>query len=197
MTGDFPLLQRLILLPVLHCLTACVSTPKPVAHAPDTTPRWTMNQDAYDAARPRNVHIEINLADKTARLLDHTDCILITMDCSPGIAEHPTPAGSFRVKEKLPVKHSNLYGQFVDAKTGDVVVPRTWEHTGPRPPGTVYRGIAMPFWLRLTDGGVGMHVGGFDRGVSTSHGCIRCLEDPQRLIYEKVTVGTAVTITPP
>jgi hypothetical protein len=30
--------------------------------------------------------------------------------------------------------------------------------------GAEYLGIARPFWLRLTDDGVGVHVGGFERG---------------------------------
>lgn len=182
--------------PLLMCLAfvACASTPKQVVA--DVTPRWTVNQAAYDATSPRDVSIQISLAEKYARLLNREGCVLVEMDCSPGVPDHPTPTGKFRVREKLPVKPSNLYGQFVDAKTGEVIVPRSWEHKGPRPEGTVYRGIAMPWWLRLTDGGVGMHVGGFDRGVPTSHGCIRCPEEPQQLIYEKAKIGTSVSITP-
>lgn len=176
-------------------LCACVSTPKPAT--PDTHPCWTVNRTAYESTPPRDVSIEVFLSDNTARLLDKTGAVLVEMDCSPGIPEHPTPAGKFRITEKLPIKHSNLYGQYVDATTGEVAVPRTWEHTGPQPHGTVYRGIAMPYWLRLTNDGVGMHVGGFPRGVRTSHGCIRCPDEPQRLIYGKVLVGTAVTIHAP
>ncbi len=44
----------------------------------------------------------------------------------------------------------------------------------PKPEGAEYLGIARPYWLRLTDDGVGVHVGGFERGHCTSHGCIRC-----------------------
>ncbi|MCX6855431.1 MAG: L,D-transpeptidase [Verrucomicrobia bacterium] len=52
----------------------------------------------------------------------------------------------------------------------------------------------MPWWIRLTDDGVGIHVGGFERGQPTSHGCIRCLEEAQKLFYDKTKIGTPVCI---
>jgi lipoprotein-anchoring transpeptidase ErfK/SrfK len=173
------------------CLGACVSPRKP---APDINPRWSVNREAYDAAKPRDVRVEISIEDRAARLLDKAGTVLVEMDCSLGGEAHPTPVGKFRVTEKMLNKDSNLYGQYVNPVTGEVIVPRTWEHKGPRPPGTVYRGISMPYWMRLTSYGIGMHVGGFARGICTSHGCIRCPEEPQRLIYEKAPIGMPVRI---
>ena len=172
--------------------SACSTTPKPQP-APDA-PRWSVNRPAYDAAKPCDVRVEISLAKMEARLLDKAGATLVEMDCSPGVPEHPSPVGKFRVMEKKAEKRSNLYGQYVDKTTGEVVVARAWEHKGPPPPNTELLGIMMPFWMRLTDWGVGMHVGGFHRGVSTSHGCIRCMEEPQRLFFEKVPVGGEVSI---
>ena len=83
---------------------------------------------------------------------------------------------------------------FFTPDTREVVVARAWEHKGPRPDGTVYQGIAMPFWLRVTADGVGIHVGGFSRGQPSSHGCVRCPEEPQRFFWEKCRVGTPVRI---
>lgn len=140
------------------------------------------------------MRIDISLASCTAQLLGGAGTVLAEMDVSPGLPGYETPTGGYYVREKLPLKRSNLYGQYVNAETREVVVARAWEHKGPRPEGTVYQGIAMPYWLRVTDGGVGMHVGGFNRGKPSSHGCIRCPEEPQRVFWDKSRVGTPLYI---
>jgi hypothetical protein len=52
----------------------------------------------------------------------------------------------------------------------------------------------MPLWMRLTADGVGMHVGGFERGQPSSKGCIRCPEEGQRFFYQRCRVGTPVRV---
>jgi hypothetical protein len=143
---------------------------------------------------PQPVRVDISLSSMTAQLLQGEGTLLAEMDVSTGEAGHRTPKGNFRVTEKMPLKRSNLYGQYVKKDTREVVVARHWEHKGPKPAGTVYQGIAMPYWMRLTAGGVGMHVGQFSRGVTTSKGCIRCPEDGQVFFYEHCRVGTPVRI---
>ena len=128
---------------------------------------------------PQPVRVDISLSSMTAQLLQGDGTLLAEMDVSTGEAGHRTPKGNFRVTEKMLLKRSNLYGQYVKKDTREVVVARHWEHKGPKPAGTVYQGIAMPYWMRLTAGGVGMHVGQFSRGVTTSKGCIRCPEAGQ------------------
>jgi len=140
------------------------------------------------------VKVDVSLATKTAQLLTPGGALLAEMDISPGMTGHETPRGTFRVMEKLPLKRSNLYGQYVKPGTGEVVVAKHWEYQGPRPSGTVYQGIAMPCWMRLTSDGVGMHVGGFERGRPSSKGCIRCPEEGQRYFYQHCRVGTPVRI---
>jgi len=157
-------------------------------------PRWHIDEERCAAAKPGKVRMDISLASHTAQLLDENSAVLVEMDVSPGLPGHETPVGEFSVKEKLPLKRSNLYGQYVRTDTGEVVVMRAWEHDGPKPAGTKYLGIAMPFWLRLTDDGVGVHVGGFERGKCTSHGCVRCPEEPQKKCWELCKVGTRVTV---
>ncbi len=185
---------RFLLLPVaLSFLSACTSVPTtPVAVEDTTSARWKINESA--PAESGQVRIDISLASSTAQLLAKDGAVLAEMDVSPGLPGHETPAGNFRVKEKLPLKRSNLYGQYVRPDSREVVVARAWEHKGPRPEGTVYQGIAMPFWLRVTDDGVGIHVGGFNRGQPSSHGCVRCPEEPQQFFWEKCRVGTPVHI---
>lgn len=140
------------------------------------------------------IKVDISVTSMTAQLLQGENTLLAEMDVSTGEIGHETPLGVFRVSEKMLLKRSNLYGQYVKRDTREVVVARHWEHVGPKPEGTVYQGIAMPYWMRLTDGGVGMHVGGFTRGVSTSKGCIRCPEAGQTYFYQHCRVGTSVKI---
>src|SRR5688572_11215542 len=182
-------------LAVLLFLNACSTIPKtPVAAENTAAPRWKICEDACAAEPAGKVRIDISLASSTAQLLGKSGTVLAEMDISPGLPEHPTPAGKYYVREKLPLKRSNIYGQYVKRDTREVIVPRAWEHKGPRPDGTVYQGIAMPHWLRVTDWGVGIHVGGFNRGQPSSHGCIRCPEPPQRIFWEKSRVGTPIHI---
>jgi len=166
------------------------SSPAAGGHGGYRAPRAKiLNRDATGPVR-----IDVSLASATAQLLSENGELLAEMDVSPGMPGHATPAGRFRVTEKLPLKRSNLYGQYVTKDTREVVVARAWEHEGPRPEGTVYQGIAMPYWLRLTSDGVGMHVGGFNRGQPSSHGCIRCPEEGQTFFYERAKVGTPVQV---
>jgi lipoprotein-anchoring transpeptidase ErfK/SrfK len=159
--------------------------------------------NAYKAPRAKIVaatapsgplRVDISLSSMTAQLLQGKDTLLAEMDVSTGEAGHRTPKGVFRISEKMPLKRSNLYGQYVNKDTREVVVARHWEHKGPRPAGTVFQGIAMPYWMRLTAGGVGMHVGQFPRGITTSKGCIRCPEEGQTFFYQHCRIGTPVKI---
>ena len=178
----------------LLCLASCQGWQKKSPAPAFLHPRWHIDDERCAAAAHGKVHLDISLASQTAQLLDEDSHVLVEMDVSPGLPGHETPVGEFTVKEKLPLKRSNLYGQYVHAESGEVVVSRTWEHRGTKPAGTEYLGIAMPFWLRLTDDGVGVHVGGFERGQCTSHGCVRCPETPQQRCWELCRVGVRVRV---
>ncbi len=53
----------------------------------------------------------------------------------------------------------------------------------------------MPYWMRLTNYGFGMHVGNIPSpGDPASHGCIRMPEKFVPTLFHKVNVGTPVTI---
>jgi hypothetical protein len=54
----------------------------------------------------------------------------------------------------------------------------------------------MPYWMRLTSYGIGMHGGLIpEPGKPASHGCIRLPKQFVPLLYEAVDIGTPVTIT--
>ncbi len=140
------------------------------------------------------IKVDISLTSMTAQLLQGKNTLIAEMDVSTGEIGHKTPIGVYRVSEKMMLKRSNLYGSYVKKDTREVVIARHWEHKGAKREGTVYQGIAMPYWMRLTDCGVGMHVGEFPRGVATSKGCIRCPEKGQAYFYQHCRVGTSVNI---
>lgn len=51
----------------------------------------------------------------------------------------------------------------------------------------------MPYFMRLTDGGVGLHVGEL-MGYPASHGCIRLPKEACRMIFQRVPMGTRVVV---
>jgi hypothetical protein len=60
----------------------------------------------------------------------------------------------------------------------------------------VYVPAPMPYWMRLTSYGIGMHGGIIpEPGAPASHGCIRLPKDFVSTLYEVVDVGTSVVIT--
>ena len=51
----------------------------------------------------------------------------------------------------------------------------------------------MPYWMRLTNTGVGMHQG-FLPGYAASHGCIRMDKNVVRNFYHAAHVGMRVKV---
>ena len=103
-----------------------------------------------------------------------------------------TPAGSYKIIQKKIDHASNLYGDYVDA-SGTVVKKGVDIKKDPCPPGATFKGAPMPYWMRLTNGGVGMHQG-FLPGVPDSHGCIRMPEKMVKIFWENAPLNTPVTI---
>lgn len=105
-----------------------------------------------------------------------------------------TPAGNFTVVEKVVDKRSTLYGWIVDAD-GNVINSDADTRRDKAPPGGEFIHAPMPYWMRLTWRGIGMHAGHIPRpGEPASHGCIRLPEDFAPLLYEKVRIGTPVRV---
>ncbi len=111
---------------------------------------------------------------------------------SSGREGFSTPSGNYKIIEKKEMHHSNLYGNYVD-DAGTVVVANVGIKKDPKPAGTKFAGAPMPYWMRLTNSGVGMHAG-FLPGVPDSHGCIRLPEELARKFYTSVHLGTPVSI---
>ncbi len=111
-----------------------------------------------------------------------------------GKPSHPTPSGSFSVREKNEDKISNLYGKLLDAN-GDVINSDFNLMKDTLPEGAQFKPARMPYYIRLKDDGVGMHAGPIPRpGSTASHGCIRLPREMAVRFFSNVQVGTPVTI---
>jgi lipoprotein-anchoring transpeptidase ErfK/SrfK len=145
----------------------------------------TINQD--------NSHVVISLSKQRVYVMVGEQ-IYIDSPISSGKKGHETPTGSFHVREKDPDHHSSIYGDFVD-HNGRTVRSGISSQADSAPSGSHYVGASMRWFCRLTDTGVGMHVGILP-GYAASHGCVRLPSNIAPLIYEKVKIGTPAVIEP-
>lgn len=78
--------------------------------------------------------------------------------------DNSTPEGTYHILEKDPHHRSNLYH------------------------------VAMPYFMRLTYDGIGLHVGDVYR-MPVSHGCIRMTREACIPLYRLLPVGTEVVVS--
>jgi lipoprotein-anchoring transpeptidase ErfK/SrfK len=150
-----------------------------------------VNQALLKQLTPNQARIVVSLPKQRAYLM-LAEQIVIDSPISSGKRGHTSPAGHLRVLEKDPNHHSNLYGDFVD-RSGRVVRAGVSARIDAAPSGTHFAGAAMKWFLRLTEDGVGMHIGILP-GYPASHGCIRMPPDGAKLFYDHVKVGTPVDV---
>lgn len=137
--------------------------------------------------------IKINVDEQIAYLYNGKDQIGWTY-VATGITSFPTPTGEFKIIEKVQDKVSNLYGKGYDAN-GKLVNSDFKQGRDLLPPGGRFEAAKMTYFMRLTNDGVGMHIGPIPRpGRRASHGCIRLPSKFAGTIYHNVSLGTPVTI---
>jgi hypothetical protein len=137
------------------------------------------------------LHIEIY--PDYNRLLVYRNRIQIgASTLSAGKEGHATPPGIYKILQKSINHRSNLYGSFVDAATG-TIVQKDVGIRDPIPPGSVFQGASMPYFMRLTNDGVGLHAG-YLPGYNASHGCIRLPNGFVERLYAEVRIGTLVQV---
>jgi hypothetical protein len=107
--------------------------------------------------------IVISLADQRMDVFGDHQLIAWS-NISTGRTGYHTPTGLFYITDKDLDHHSNLY------------------HSAP-----------MPYYLRLTDDGVGLH-GGYLPGYPASHGCIRLPPEMARELFQHSEPGVFVEI---
>lgn len=186
-------LKRLALaLPAGFLIASCVSKPPPppVPTEPDKPkPLFEWNGKGKNAS-----HMRIDIDEQKVTVFSGDEQIGWAT-VATGITSFPTPVGDFKVLEKVASKKSNLYGKAYnsagklvnsDAKVGRDAIPE----------GGRFEGASMPYYLRLTGDGVGMHAGPIPRpGHRASHGCIRMPRAFAPLLFASTSVGTPVSIS--
>ena len=135
--------------------------------------------------------IVINLSKQTASFYKGGKLVGVSA-VSSGREGFDTPAGNYKIIQKNIDHKSNLYGDYVDA-SGTVVVKNVDAKKDPCPAGATFAGAPMPYFMRLTNTGVGMHQG-FLPGVPDSHGCIRMPEKMVKIYWDNAPLGTPVTV---
>ena len=150
-----------------------------------------INQALLKQATVDELHIVVSIPKQRAYLMV-SEQIVIDGPISSGKRGHSSPTGHFTVLEKDPNHHSTLYGDFRDG-SGRIVRAGVSARIDSAPSGTHFTGAEMKWFLRLTDDGVGMHIGILP-GYPASHGCIRQSAEGARLFYDHVIVGTPVDV---
>ncbi len=150
-----------------------------------------IDQRLLSQVTPENAHIVVSIPKQRAYLM-LGDKIAVDAPVSSGKRGHESPQGHHQVLEKDPNHHSSIYGDFVDG-SGRTVRAGVSARIDSAPSGTHFSGAAMKWFLRLTDDGVGMHIGILP-GYPASHGCIRESVDGAKIFYDHVKVGTPVDV---
>jgi lipoprotein-anchoring transpeptidase ErfK/SrfK len=151
------------------------------------------NASVLQSVTPDNARVLVSITKQRAYLL-LGDQIAIDSPISSGKRGHSSPTGSFTILEKDKDHRSNIYGDYKDSK-GRTVRGGVSAQIDSAPSGTRFVGASMKWFMRLTDGGVGMHVGILP-GYPASHGCIRMPEPAAALFYSHVKVGTPAVVEP-
>ncbi|MCU0748795.1 MAG: L,D-transpeptidase family protein [Akkermansiaceae bacterium] len=147
----------------------------------------------FDDGGPGKVTIRISLPDQIAEFQRGGRDIGWSY-VATGKEGHGTSAGSYKITEKIVDKHSNRYG-WIEDEFGNVVDGDA-KYTDKVPEGMIYVPAPMPYWMRLTSYGIGMHGGLIpEPGKPASHGCIRLPKEFVATLFDAVEVGTPVTIT--
>lgn len=112
---------------------------------------------------PSPKYVKIILATQKGELIQG-ESVLRSFPVCTGKPSKPTPTGEFRVIGKERYHESNLY---------------------PNSP--------MPYFMRLTNDGIGLHQGPM-RSKPSSHGCIRLHRSTAQYLFKECPVGTRVVI---
>lgn len=136
--------------------------------------------------------VKISLGEQKAYFYKGGELVGVSI-ISTGREGHNTPPGSYRIQQKDQDHKSSEYGDYID-KSGNILKKEIDRSKDPMPPGGIFDGARMPYFMRIT-GGIGMHEG-FLPGYPASHGCIRMPGFMAEAFFRNVEVGTPVEIKP-
>lgn len=179
----------------LSLLSSCAqlqpSRPSKVVSKPSPKPKPVLYQ--WQGNGHKVSHIEVDLDKQKAFFYAGPDKIGWAR-VAAGVRSTPTPVGKFKITEKVAKKRSNRYGKIYHSK-GNLVIRNAATKIDTIPRGGRFEGAPMPYFMRLTNGGVGFHGGSIPRvGRPASHGCIRLPRKFASILYQHTAVGTPVRI---
>lgn len=135
--------------------------------------------------------IRISLGEQCAYFYKGGELVGISA-ISTGREGFATSTGSFKIIQKNKDHVSSRFGDYVD-RNGQIIKKEIDTLKDPKPPGAIYDGAKMPFFMRFV-GGTGMHEG-FLPGYPASHGCIRMPGYMAEIFFNNVSIGTPVIVT--
>jgi lipoprotein-anchoring transpeptidase ErfK/SrfK len=136
-----------------------------------------------------STRVIINLSDQRVSLVQQGRITLVSPIAS-GKPGWSTPRGNFSIFNKDIDHHSRSFGSVFDAYGRMVNSNATPGSHVPR--GGHYRPAAMPYFMEFSPA-IGMHAG-YLPGYAASHGCVRMPRDLAALFFERVQIGTPVTV---
>ncbi len=157
---------------------------------PKTYNVWKNTQLLPDT-NSSNSWVKIDLKTQRGKLM-MGETVVMDYPISSGTKSRPTPPGDYKILEKIVDKRSNLYGKILDAE-GSVVKRDADARTDEVPEGGKFLGAPMKYWMRLTNDGVGHHIGNVPR-YPASHACIRGSSKVMPVVFSKVAVGSRMLV---
>ncbi len=170
--------SRLLLLaalPAAAFLTSCETSPMTGG---------SYHVTAHRPHNPSDVRVKVSLSRQNVYVMEGDRC-LMAVATTVGIAEKPTPKGSYRIYNKIEHKRSGSYGFRVQ---GDRIIPA---EAGKNIPGR-YVGYPMGYWCEFSPS-YGFHQG-YVHVRPRSHGCLRLKGEAAAKFYALVKIGTPVNV---
>ncbi len=156
--------------------------------------------DAELAAQPLDIKRSAALVDlDRQRVYIYSQSKLVAASrLASGRSRYRTPTGDFKIGQKNADHASNLYGNYVDIETGEVVARDVDSRTDELPEGAEFVGSPMRNFMRFheADGtytAVGFHAG-YVPGRPASHGCVRLPSRSSSALFELLPKGFPVQV---
>ena len=142
-----------------------------------------------DQGGSKGRRITVSLKAQRATLYHHGKVVAVA-PISSGREGKGTPVGKYAVIQKSADHRSSLYGNYV--KNGRIVKENVDIRKTPRPAGSKFEGVPMPYFLRFT-GAYGLHAGNVP-GYPASSGCVRLPKRHAKRFFDAVQIGTPVIV---
>jgi L,D-transpeptidase catalytic domain len=155
-----------------------------------------LNANQLPNLNPRQTAFVVELDQQKAYLYHGSELVAVSR-ISSGRPHHRTETGLFSIGQRKADHRSNLYGDFVDAKTGAVMLRDVTNGFDPLPVGGKFQGALMQYFMRFNHRGgstaMGFHIGVLP-GRPASHGCVRLPAKMAQWFFNHVPEGTRLII---